>query len=95
MAVFAFAILLFLSGQGLAEAGHDLRLDRQLLGRTLESGLGEMARDAVELEQDPARLDAGDPELGAPLPEPMRTSAGFERNRNVRENADPETAGYA
>jgi hypothetical protein len=56
------AILLFLSGQRLAEAGHDLRLDRQLLGRTLESGLGEVARDAVELEQDPARLDAGDPE---------------------------------
>src|ERR671920_1403544 len=50
-------MLLFLSGQRLAEAGHDLGLDRQLLRRTLESGLGEVAWDAVELEQDPAGLD--------------------------------------
>src|SRR5689334_21535936 len=57
------AILRFLSGQGFAEASHDLGLDRQLLRRTLESGLGEVARDAIQLEQDAARLDAGDPDL--------------------------------
>src|SRR3954470_15445135 len=54
------AILLFLLDHGLAEASHDLGLDRQLLGRTLERRLGERTGDAVELEQDPARLDAGD-----------------------------------
>src|SRR6185369_17546494 len=52
------AILLFLSGQRLAEAGDDLRLDRQLLGRALKGCLGEIARDSVEFEQDPAWLDA-------------------------------------
>src|SRR6185295_15733156 len=57
------AILLFLRGQALAEAGHDLGLDRQLFGCALERRLGERARDAVELEQDPARLHPGDPEL--------------------------------
>jgi len=30
-----------------------------------------------ELEQDPAGLDHRDPVVGAPLPEPIRTSAGF------------------
>ena len=48
------------------------------LGGALEGGLGEMAGNAVQLEQDAARLDAGDPEFGEPLPEPMRTSAGFD-----------------
>src|SRR3954464_1901011 len=44
-------LLLFLLDQRLAEASHDLGLDRQLLGRALECSLGEVARDAVELEQ--------------------------------------------
>src|SRR5574338_1139088 len=61
------AMLLFLSGQRLAEASHHLGLDRQLLGRALERRLGEVAGDAVELEQDAARLDAGDPEFRAAL----------------------------
>src|SRR5689334_21481360 len=56
------AILLFLRGQALAEAGHDLGLDRQLFSRPLERRLGKRARDAVELEQDAARLDERDPE---------------------------------
>src|SRR5947207_128880 len=67
-------ILLFLFGQALAEAGHDFGLDRQLLRGALERGLGERTGDAIELEQDPARLDAGDPEFGAAL---ARTHADF------------------
>src|SRR5947208_15168703 len=51
---FLAAILLFLSGQRLAEASHDLGLDRELLGRALEGGLGEVPGNAVNLEQDPA-----------------------------------------
>src|SRR6476646_11586897 len=60
-------MLLFLFDQALAEASHDLGLDRQLFGRALERRLGEVARDAIELEQDPARLDAGDPEFRSAL----------------------------
>src|SRR5437868_7230343 len=81
---------LFLRGQGLAQAGDDLGLDRQLFGRTLERRLGERARDAVELEQDSARLDTGDPEFGRAL---ARAHADFGRlgaHRNVREHADPK-----
>src|SRR5215213_6812441 len=52
-----FAILAVLLDQALAQAGDDLGLDRQLFGRTLERGLGQRARDAVKLEQDPAGLD--------------------------------------
>src|SRR6185503_195139 len=86
-------ILVLLSGQALAETGHDLGLDRQLLRRPLERRLGERAGDAVELEQDPARLDASDPEFRRAL---ARAHADFGRlraDRNVREHADPETAG--
>src|SRR5258707_1439489 len=45
-------ILLFLFDQGFAQAGDDLGLDRELLGRPLERRLGERAGDSVELEQD-------------------------------------------
>src|SRR5206468_12046494 len=47
-------ILLFLFGQALAEAGHDLGLDRQFLRGALERRLGERSGHPVELEQDPA-----------------------------------------
>src|SRR4029079_12350979 len=67
--------------------------DRQLLGGALERRLGEAAGDAVKLEQDAAGLHAGDPELGRAL---ARAHADFGRlraHRNVREDADPKTAG--
>src|SRR3954468_17935287 len=84
------AILLFLLGQALAQAGDDLGLDRQLFRRALERRLGEAAGDAVELEQDAAGLDPGDPEFGRAL---ARAHADFGRlraHRNVREDADPQ-----
>src|SRR6476661_5803272 len=58
MSVFfsVFAILAILLDQALAQAGHDLRPDRQLFGGALERGLGQRTRDTVQLEQDPARL---------------------------------------
>src|SRR4051812_37763156 len=86
-------ILLFLFDQALTQAGDDLGLDRQLLGRPLERRLGERTGDTVELEQDPARLDASDPELGRTL---ARAHADFGRlraHRNVREHADPQAPG--
>src|SRR6476620_10303567 len=86
-------MLLFLLGEALAETGHDLGLDRQLLGRALERRLGEAAGNAVELEQNPARLDSGDPEFGRAL---ARAHADFGRlraNGHVREHANPKTPG--
>src|SRR6476646_7754042 len=86
-------MLLFLSGQRLAEASHDLRLDRQLLRRALERGLGEVSGDAVELEQDPAGLDSGNPEFRTAL---ARAHADFGRlraHRNVRKHANPQATG--
>src|SRR5919112_1055351 len=87
------AILTLLCDQRLAQSGDDLGLDRQLLGRALERRLGERSGNAVEFEQDPARLDAGDPEFRSAL---ARAHADFGRlraHRNVREHADPEAAG--
>src|SRR5690348_1661973 len=60
-------IELVLLDQALAQAGDDLGLDRQLFGCALERDFGERAGNAVQLEQDAARLYAGDPELGAAL----------------------------
>src|SRR5689334_19220131 len=84
---------MFLSGQALAEAGHDLGLDRQLFGRALERRLGKAAGDAVELEQDAAGLHSGDPEFGCAL---ARAHADFGRLRadgDIREHTDPQAAG--
>src|SRR3982751_1186455 len=61
------AMLFFLLDHGLAEASHDLGLDRQLLSRAPQGGLGERAGDTVQFEQDPARLRSGDPEFGQAL----------------------------
>src|SRR5215213_5603942 len=86
-------ILLFLRGQAFAETRNNLGLDRQLLGGALERRLGERAGDSVELEQDSAGLDPGDPEFGRAL---ARAHADFGRlgaHRNVREYADPQAPG--
>src|SRR3954470_21830647 len=65
---FSFAaILLFLLDQALAQASDDLGLDRELFGGALERGFGERAGDAVQFEQDAARLHPGDPEFGRTL----------------------------
>src|SRR3954463_733510 len=84
---------MFLCGKALAQAGDDLGLDGQLFSRPLERGLGERAGDSVELEQDPARLDPGDPEFGRTL---ARAHADFGRlraHRNVGEHANPQAPG--
>src|SRR5687767_1518977 len=51
-----------------------------------------MAGDAVQLEQDAARLDAGDPELRRALARAHADFGRLRRHRNVRENADPQAA---
>ena len=55
--------------------------------------LGGLQIDAVDLEQDAARLDLGHPEFRRAL---ARAHAHFGRllgHRHVRENADPDAAG--
>src|SRR4029078_1565237 len=84
------AFLLFPPSQALAEAGHDLGLDRQLFGRALERRLGEGAGDTVEFDQDPARLDASDPEFGAALARPHADFGRLGADGHVREYADPQ-----
>src|SRR3954453_6181417 len=84
------AMLLFLLGQALAQPGDDLGLDRQLLRRPLERRLGQAAGNAVELEQNAAGLDPGDPEFGRALARAHADFGGLRAHRNVRENADPQ-----
>src|SRR3546814_17196932 len=49
--------------RGVAEAGNDLRLDRQLHRRAFERQRGNRTGDAVEFEPDAAGLDACSPEF--------------------------------
>src|SRR5256885_3417916 len=78
-------ILLFLFGQALAEAGHNLGFDRQLLGSARESLLRNRTGNAIELEQDAARLDASDPEFGRALARAHADFGGLRCHRNIRE----------
>src|SRR5258708_5261249 len=90
---FSFAaILLFLLDQTLAQASDDLGLDRQFLCCPLERRLGERAGDSVELEQDAAGLDAGDPELGRALARAHADFGWLRAHRHIREDPDPQTS---
>src|SRR5204862_359790 len=74
-----------------AEAGDDLGLDRQLHRSALERFRRERAGNAVQLEQDAAGLDAGDPELRRTLARAHADFGRLRRDGDVREDADPET----
>src|SRR5438270_4062905 len=85
-------ILLFLFGQALAQTSDNLGLDRELLGRALERRLGERTRDSVELEQDPARLHARDPEFGRTLAGAHPDFGRLRAHRDIGEHADPQAS---
>jgi hypothetical protein len=77
---------------GVAQTGHDLGLDRQL-HRGAAEGLGsERTGNAVELEQDPARLHARGPVFDRTLALALTDFSRLLRNRHVREDADPQAA---
>src|SRR6185295_68396 len=76
--------------QGFAKARDHLGLDRQLLGSAFERDLGDMARNAVQLEQDAARLHPRDPEFRRALARAHADLGGLRRHRHVREYADPQ-----
>src|ERR1044072_6930380 len=76
--------------QRFAKAGDHLGLDRQFLRRPFEGGLGERAGNAVQLEQDSARLHPAHPIFGAALARAHADLGGLGRHRHVREDADPQ-----
>src|SRR3546814_8584939 len=78
--------------RGVAEAGDDLRLDRQLHRRAFERQRGHRAGDAVEFEQDTAGLDARGPEFRRTLALAHTDFGGLRRHGDVGEHADPQTA---
>src|SRR5699024_5109103 len=84
-------ILSTLQVRGVAEAGDDLDLDRQLHRSARERLRRERAGNAVQLEQDAARLDASGPIFRRALARAHANFGRLRRNRNVREDADPQT----
>src|SRR5690606_11652773 len=66
--------------------------DRQLHRAKAQGLARDLFADAVDLEHDPAGLDAGGPEIDRAL---ARTHPHFDRlgrDRHIRENADPDPA---
>src|SRR3954447_1761749 len=91
---FSFAaMLLFLLDQALAQAGDDLGLDRQLFCGAGKGFLRDRAGHTVQLEQDPSRLDASDPEFGRALARAHADLGRLRAHRNVREDSDPKATG--
>src|SRR6476661_943428 len=73
-------------------APHELRLDRQLLGRETERFLRERLRHAAELEHDAARLHDGDPPFGRALALAHARLRRLLRVRLVGKDVDPDLA---
>src|SRR5262249_3649420 len=70
----------------------EARLDRQLGSSESKRLARHLLRNAVDLEQDAPRFDAGDPEFRRPF---TRTHAHFERllrHRHIRIDANPNSA---
>src|SRR5450631_3062574 len=75
------------------DALDEARLDRQLGGRQRQRLARQQQRNAVDLEQDAARLDARDPELGRALARSHADLQRLLRYRHVRIDPDPHPAG--
>src|ERR1700735_2678224 len=76
----------------LADPGDKTGFDRKLGRGKRQRLLGNLDTDAIEFEQDTARLDARDPELRRAL---ARAHAHFKwllRHRHIREHPDPDPA---
>src|SRR5512143_1130190 len=75
----------------LAQASHETRLDRQLGRRQGERFDRQRLRHAIDLEHDPAGMDADHPVFGRALTRAHADFGRLARHRNVREHADPDT----
>src|SRR3954469_7930877 len=76
----------------LADALNEARLDRKLRGPEAQGLAGDVLRNAVDLEHDAARGDAGGPELGRALAFAHAHLGRLLRHRHVREHPDPDAA---
>src|SRR5665213_4215487 len=76
----------------LGDAFDESGLDRQLGGGERQRFLGDGDRNAVDLEQDAAWLDAANPQLGRALAFAHADFDRLLRHRHVREDADPHPA---
>src|SRR6185312_13823728 len=74
------------------DALHEARLDRELGGAETQRLAGGLLVNAVELEHDTARLHPARPEIDGALALAHAHFGRLARYRNVRENADPDTA---
>src|SRR5437868_6807441 len=91
---FSFAAMLFfLLGQALAQAGDDLGLDRQLFGSAGKCLLRDRAGHTVELEQDSPGFHPGNPEFGRALARAHPDLGGLRAHRNIRKDPDPQATG--
>src|SRR4028118_1670707 len=76
--------------QAFTQAGDDFGPDRQLLRGALKGDLGEVAGNAVQLEQDAAGLHPGDPEFRRALARAHADFGRLGRDGHIGEDADPQ-----
>ena len=74
-------------------AGDELGRDGKLGLAQTHRFLGGLQIDAVDLEQDAARLDLGHPEFRRALARAHAHFGGLLGHRHIREDADPDAAG--
>src|SRR3546814_5208755 len=87
-----WAMSLTLQVRGVAETGDHPRLDRQLHRGAFERQRGHGAGNAVEFEQDAARLHARGPEFRRTLALTHTDFGRLRRHGDVGEDANPQTA---
>src|ERR1051326_4521587 len=88
-----FFFLAILVSPSAVQPRHELGGDRQLRRAKPHGLLGRVHVDAIDLEQDAARLDLGHPEFRRAF---SRAHANFRRllrHRNIRKHANPDAAG--
>src|SRR5690606_6041480 len=78
--------------RAVAEAGNHLGLDRQLHRGTAERLGSQRTGNAVQFEQNPARLHASGPVFDRALTLTLTNFGRLLRNRHVREHADPQAS---
>src|SRR3546814_16737843 len=83
---------LALQMRSVAETGDHLRLDRQLHRGAFERQRGHGAGNAVEFEQDAARLHARGPEFRRTLALTHTDFGRLRRHGAVRDDGDQQTA---
>src|SRR5918998_3384314 len=82
----------FMGSSSLGDALDEAGADRELGGAEPQRLAGDVLGDAVDLEHDAPRRNAGRPELGRALAFAHAHLDRLFRHRNVREDANPDAA---